>query len=253
LIPSLVILQADIDSLGLGELGIAIVGRTMSSSEYATLSRLFDPQKFATTTWNAVMLLLNSQASMIARFTKSFLPGDGPAEETQEMAIPKRTSIPIPRPSLLNKTNNTAEHPPPGSDKPCEVRLPMSPSRRVRQKTHKVEDATPPIEEVSGEEVSQARAPIPLQILADELNELWMQNEQRTIAMVNSLVGKDRPLPEVPRGQIVFTGMVEVIGDKGKAVIDVRGLYYDLTTDLITFSDIRVRRLQPLNQRPVGR
>lgn len=56
---------------------------------------------------------------------------------------------------------------------------------------------------------------------------------------------------EAPRGCAVMSGLVEVLGDKGKAVIDVTAAY-DPKKDEFVVSGWFPRRIQPRRQHPRG-
>jgi hypothetical protein len=56
---------------------------------------------------------------------------------------------------------------------------------------------------------------------------------------------------EPPRGSIILSGLIEVIGAKARITVDVTAAY-DLVTDRYLFVGMRARRLAELKQRPRG-
>lgn len=61
-----------------------------------------------------------------------------------------------------------------------------------------------------------------------------------------------RPATTPPeRGTVLFSGMVELVGPKGVAVLDVRGVYHAAESRWTTLS-VAVRRLQSKKQTPRG-
>jgi hypothetical protein len=64
-------------------------------------------------------------------------------------------------------------------------------------------------------------------------------------------INRRPPFTEAPRGAIILSGLVEVVGKKARATMDVTAVY-DLASDKYLSINVMGRRIAELKQRPRG-